>query len=475
MSLTNILILILAALLIRIAFPGKLRKWALLVISIVAIYWLQPTLPIRNMDFWFPTTTLGLIFLGWGLTAEKEQLNDRGNWLAAGLGILTLILIGLTRFISLKGIITATRPPQFYQVSIAVLIITALLLLFARFLKTSRKTLTVVIISLLLIFIFLKNPSLARFSSAGLRSLMAQNPSLAKSTDLGWLGFSYVAFRLIHTLLDRINNRLKKIGLGEYLVFIIFFPAVMAGPLDRVQRFQKELENPTPLSSAEFLQGGKRLFLGLFRKFIIADSLALIAISSMNVSQVQSTGWLWIMLFAYAFQIFFDFAGYTDIAIGMGILLGFNLPENFNQPYRQQNLTLFWNNWHMSLTQWFRGYFFNPLTRKLRKARKFSVPVIILFTQLATFIIIGLWHGITANFIIWGAWHGLGIFIHNRWSSYANPKTTKLVKERPFLGSVFKVSGMLGTFLFVSLGWVWFALPTTSLAFTTFAKLFGIG
>jgi len=82
MSLTNILILILTALLIRIAFPGKLRKWALLVISIVAIYWLQPTLPIRNMDFWFPTATLGLAFLGWGLTAEKEQLNDRGNWLA---------------------------------------------------------------------------------------------------------------------------------------------------------------------------------------------------------------------------------------------------------------------------------------------------------------------------------------------------------------------------------------------------------
>ncbi len=323
MSLTNILILILTALLIRIAFPGKLRKWALLVISIVAIYWLQPTLPIRNMDFWFPTATLGLAFLGWGLTAEKEQLNDRGNWLAAGLGALTLILIGLTRFVSLKGIFTATRPPQFHQVGIAILIITTLLFLFARFLKASRKTLTVAIITLLLIFIVLKNPSLARFSSAGLRSAMAQNPTLAKSTDLGWLGFSYVAFRLIHTLLDRINNRLKKIGLGEYIVFIIFFPVVMAGPLDRVQRFQKELENPTPFSSAELLQGGKRLFLGLFRKFIIADSLALIAISSMNVSQVQSTGWLWIMLFAYAFQIFFDFAGYTDIAIGMGVLLGF--------------------------------------------------------------------------------------------------------------------------------------------------------
>lgn len=475
MSLTNILILILTALIIRIAFPGKTRKWALLIVSVVAIYWMQPILPIRNMDFWFPSATLGLIAFSWALTAEKEQLREKENGIAAGLVLLTLTFIALTRLISLEGLLTASRPPQLYQVAIAILIIGVISFSLIRFVKKSRLTLIFGIIIIFFLFIFLKNPVLAKLASGGLRQAMAQNPTLAKSTDLGWLGFSYVAFRLIHTLIDRINNRLKDIRLGEYFVFILFFPAFTAGPLDRLQRFRKDLESPKPLSSTEILQGGVRLATGLFRKFILADSLALIAISVTNVSQVKSTLWLWVMLFAYAFQIFFDFAGYTDIAIGMGILLGFNLPENFNQPYRQPNLTLFWNNWHMSLTQWFRGYFFNPITRGLRKRSKLSIPWIILITQLSTFIVIGLWHGITLNFIVWGAWHGLGIFIHNRWSSFAAPKLANLTETRPFIGQISKVGGIVGTFIFVSLGWVWFALPNMSLALDTFAKLFGKG
>ncbi len=151
---------------------------------------------------------------------------------------------------------------------------------------------------------------------------MNQNPHLAKPTDLGCLGFSYVAFRLIHTLLDRMNARLKTITLGELLVYTIFFPAFMAGPLDRLQNFRKDLANPKPLSADELLTSGKRIALGLFRKFLIADSLAFISISGTNVLQVQKTGWLWLMLFAYSFQIYFDFAGYTDMAIGLGQLTG---------------------------------------------------------------------------------------------------------------------------------------------------------
>ncbi len=113
MSLLNILILILAALVLRLAFPGKLRRWAMLVASVVAIFWLQPALPIRQMDFWLPVATLGLIFFSWGLTAEKDQLKEKTNWLAAALTVGTVLLIAATRFISLEGILTASRPPQF--------------------------------------------------------------------------------------------------------------------------------------------------------------------------------------------------------------------------------------------------------------------------------------------------------------------------------------------------------------------------
>ena len=475
MSLTTILILVAASLLIRQAFPGRRRIWALLAASVLAIFWLQPALPIRQMDFWFPTLTLGLVLLSWAITSEKEALTDKENWLSAGLAAGVVTLIALTRFVSLAGLVTPSRPPQFYQVALVLGFMLALTWLLIHFLGAKKGLLILGLVVLLGLFLILKNPTLSTFSSIGLRRLMVQDPALAKASDLGWLGFSYVAFRLIHTLIDRLNGRLKDIKLGEYLVYTLFYPAFMAGPLDRLQRFRNDLENPQPLDSAGLLQSGKRLSIGLFRKFILADSLALIAISTANVTQVTSAGWLWLMVVAYSFQLYFDFAGYTDIAIGMGVLLGFQLPENFNHPYLKPNLTLFWNNWHMTLTQWFRGYFFNPFTRALRKERKLSAPTIIFITQMSTMLVIGLWHGVTVNFVIWGVWHGLGMFIHNRWSSFAAPKTARLVEKQPWLGPVFSVSGVVLTFLFVSLGWIWFALPTTSLAVTAFSKLFGLG
>jgi alginate O-acetyltransferase complex protein AlgI len=104
----------------------------------------------------------------------------------------------------------------------------------------------------------------------------------------------------------------------------------------------------------------------LFKKFVIADALALIALNDMLATQVNSTGWMWVHLYAYAFQIYFDFSGYTDIAIGIGRLVGINLPENFLSPYTKPSLTQFWNNWHITLTQWFRSYFFNPFNRWMR-------------------------------------------------------------------------------------------------------------
>ncbi|MEE4194493.1 MAG: hypothetical protein V2J07_04770, partial [Anaerolineae bacterium] len=315
MSLFKILILILAGLLIRVLFPGEKRKWALLVISILMIFWLQPALPIRNMDFWFPVATLGMICLTWALASGREQLLLRSNWLAAGLTLLTVLSIGLTRFISLEGLVTATRPPQFHLVALVLLGFALIVYLLVRFAPTSETLTGLGMLFLLILFLILKTPLLSFYASLGLRSLTGQDLALTQSTDLGWLGFSYVAFRLIHTLVDKINGRLDHIELGEYLVYTIFFPAFIAGPLDRLQRFRKDLNTPQPLQSGELLQSGERLAVGLFRKFILADALALISLSGANAGQVTSSGWLWVMLIAYTFQIFFDFAGYTDIAI----------------------------------------------------------------------------------------------------------------------------------------------------------------
>ena len=180
------------------------------------------------------------------------------------------------------------------------------------------------------------------------------------------------------------------------------------------------------------------------------------------------------MLYAYAFRIYFDFSGYTDIAIVIGNLLGIQKPENFETPYFKPNLTLFWNSWHMTLAGWFRAYFFNPLTRALRsQPRNIPLPLIILIGQLSTFILIGLWHGITWNFAIWGAWHGLGLFIHNRWSDAFRSKISSL-DSRPRLKRLAIAASTLLTFHYVSLGWVWFALSTPDQSWKTFLNLFGI-
>ncbi len=223
-----------------------------------------------------------------------------------------------------------------------------------------------------------------------------------------------------------------------------------------------DLRHPLAVNSEDYGVAGKRLVLGLFKKFVIADTLGLVALNATNALQVHTSGWAWILLYAYAFQIYFDFSGYTDIAIGLGRLLGIKLPENFNAPYLKPNLTQFWNNWHMTLTQWFRAYFFNPVTRALRSGKKkFSIPGIVFITQMSTMVLIGLWHGVTLNFVAWGVWHGLGLFIHNRWSEWTKGRFALLPANWQ---KVLNAGGVLLTFHFVAIGWVFFALPSLSIS-----------
>jgi D-alanyl-lipoteichoic acid acyltransferase DltB (MBOAT superfamily) len=183
---------------------------------------------------------------------------------------------------------------------------------------------------------------------------------------------------------------------------------------------------------------------------------------------------MWVIVYAYAFQIYFDFSGYTDIALGIAQLLGIKLPENFASPYLKPNLTQFWNNWHMTLTQWFRAYFFNPITRWLRSWQKpMSIPMMILLTQVATMLLIGFWHGVTWNFTLWGLWHGLGLFIHNRWNDATKAKAATWATT-PAKQAILNISGILFTFHFVAIGWIFFALSSPVASWQVIQKLFGL-
>jgi len=152
-------------------------------------------------------------------------------------------------------------------------------------------------------------------------------------------------------------------------------------------------------------------------------------------------------------------------------LVGIKLPENFAAPYTKSNLTQFWSSWHITLTQWIRSYFFNPFNRWIRGYRSIPAWTMILIGQLATMLLIGLWHGITLNFILWGAWHGLGLFLQNRWSDFAK---TRFNISDPGLQNAMQLGGILLTFHFVALGWVFFALSSPSISLQVIMKLFGI-
>jgi alginate O-acetyltransferase complex protein AlgI len=462
MTLALILALIFITALLGMVTGERSRLYLLLAISTLAVFALQPPLPVRGLDFWLPSITLGLSVLGWVLTTPRDQRSLRINWPAAAILVGIVLALGLMRFLGSSLPLTASRPPQTLQILVVLASIAAAAFLLGRFTMPGKLLMNAGFVLIIFLFVVLKVPALAEWVSRILRGWNGQSTALASSLDIRWLGFSYIAFRLLHTLRDRQSGRLPVVSLPEYVIYIIFFPTLTAGPIDRIERFVGDLRHPLALTTNDLGEAGKRLVLGLFKKFAIADALALIALNGTNATQVHTAGWGWVLLYAYAFQIFFDFSGYTDIAIGMGRLLGIKLPENFKAPYLKPNLTLFWNNWHMTLTQWFRSYFFNPVTRALRSSRKpFSIPLIIFIMQIATMVLIGLWHGVTLNFVLWGLWHGLGLFIHNRWSEWTRSRFTAI----PLLWQkVLNTGGVLLTFHFVAIGWVFFALPSPAVS-----------
>jgi alginate O-acetyltransferase complex protein AlgI len=231
----------------------------------------------------------------------------------------------------------------------------------------------------------------------------------------------------------------------------------------------------TGLDATRYTEGLTRIAVGIFKKFIIADSLAIgMALNATNAEQATSTIGVWILLYGYALRLYFDFSGYSDIAIGIGMLFGIKLPENFDRPYLKNNITTFWQSWHITLSNWARFYVFSPLSRfLLTRQPKPSPIVVVLSTQMATMVVIGLWHGVTINFLIWGVWHGIGLFVHKQWSDRTR-KWYRRLNDTPRLKQAWTVAGWFITFHFVVVGWVWFALPEFGQSLDVFGKLVGL-
>lgn len=454
-----------------------LRRWrvyALMVISVFFLYWLQQDIKGIRHEFWLPTSLLGLIVFCWGAVSPPEERTKPQNIGTALAVIVQITILDVVLRLSPLGLSWIIAPPVSWYPSLMIAII-ILMVWGMLWLSNRRQFLYWGIIALIIsIFILVKLPSTSKIISELFVTLAVREgmeiPAFIPT--ISWFGFSYVAFRLLHTIRDRQMGKLGQVDLAEYITYVIFFPTLTAGPIDRIDRFLIDLRQPTPLDTQMWLDAGRRLMVGLFKKFFVANSLIVFAIGPSNVLDIHSTGWMWLCVYAYTFMIYFDFSGYTDIAIGLGRLLGFKLPENFSAPYLKPNITQFWNNWHMTLTQWFRAYFFNPIIRELRSPKR-NLPIwlIILVTQLLTMIVIGLWHGITWNFVLWGLWHGTGLFVQNRWSEWFSRKVTAW-STTSLKMNLLQGANILITFNFVTLGWVFFALSEPDHIQHVFMKLF---
>lgn len=259
------------------------------------------------------------------------------------------------------------------------------------------------------------------------------------------LGISFFVFQYIHYLVDIYRGEAPKTSYVEFTVYIMFFPTLVSGPIERFQRFNLQTHENTKRFHKEYLfEGTERILLGLFKKIVIADAITPLteALQRPGLSTLD----YWIAAYAYAIKIYLDFSGYSDIAIGSARLFGYRIMENFNWPYLQRNLSLFWRNWHISLTSWFRDYLFIPLggsrVSELKNIRN------ILIVWAAT----GLWHGAAWHFMLWGLFHATGLIMLKYYTRFLYPYVTRVIPEGKLMAGM---SGLI-TFHYVVVGWVFF-------------------
>jgi alginate O-acetyltransferase complex protein AlgI len=217
------------------------------------------------------------------------------------------------------------------------------------------------------------------------------------------VGISFYTFQTLSYTIDVYRGKLKpEPSFVKFAVFVSFFPQLVAGPIVRAKDFIPQINLPTKITAQDWELGLKMIFLGLFKKIIIADSLAYLAVDAIFDNPAAYSSFdLLIGLYAYTFQIYCDFSGYSDIAIGVALLLGFRLPINFNRPYLAQSPSDFWKRWHISLSSWLRDYLYISLGGN-RFGAFFTYRNLII-----TMVLGGLWHGAALNFVLWGAFHGV--------------------------------------------------------------------
>jgi len=258
------------------------------------------------------------------------------------------------------------------------------------------------------------------------------------------IGISFFTFQALTYSVDvyrKVHAPLK--SLADYLLYILLFPQLIAGPIVRYNEIADQLEDREANETYDNkLLGFYRFVIGLAKKVLIANVLGAEADRAFALSEEMLTSNIaWIGILAYTFQIYFDFSGYSDMAIGLGRMMGFKFPENFNNPYVSQNITEFWRRWHITLGRFMRDYLYIPLGGNRMSIKRMY------FNLAFVFVVSGFWHGAAWNFIIWGAFHGLFLILDRLF----------LLK---FYEKIGKYPSIIITFFLTIIGWVIFRATT---------------
>ncbi|HUR41955.1 MAG TPA: MBOAT family protein [Verrucomicrobiae bacterium] len=266
------------------------------------------------------------------------------------------------------------------------------------------------------------------------------------------IGISFYTFEAISYIADVYRGDCEPVRKPiDFACFLAMFPHLIAGPVFRYKDLHEQFHQRTHTLD-KFAEGSTRFMQGFIKKVFIADSIAPLVAEGFALAD-PTTADAWLTTLAYTAQLYFDFSGYTDMAIGLGLMMGFRFVENFNQPYISQSITEFWRRWHMSLSAWLRDYLYIALGGNRGGVAKTYRNLFL------TMLLGGLWHGANWTFVIWGAWHGAILSIERRLGVQGNP-------------SGFNPARMLLTLMFVMLGWVMFRAETVAGAMTIYAALF---
>lgn len=273
------------------------------------------------------------------------------------------------------------------------------------------------------------------------------------------VGISFYTFQTLSYTIDVYRGRLTpERSLLKFAVFVAFFPQLVAGPIVRARDFLPQLSRDRRFNWNHVVAGSVLILCGFFKKCVVADSLAPYVDSVFAVPQLQTSATMLLGVFFYAFQIYGDFSGYSDIAIGLAKVMGYTFPVNFRRPYFADSFSDFWQRWHISLSSWLRDYLYIPLGGNRRGPRRTYINLML------TMLIGGLWHGAAWTFVVWGGLHGFYLIAQRLVSNIWSPPSNRAMRW---------VSGVV-VFTLVCAAWIFFRATSFGNAMDVYQRIFAM-